>query len=368
MKRLYHYAIALAFLVSCQPKTEQEETGNRSKFEPADGEVILFVGQELDAIGGLEDYNNGYFDHFTIPAGFTMYTNLYPGDTMFGYVNKGLDGMKFEANWGDSSSHMQRQIDDPDFKNSALAIGLSLVNHETKVAYGEHDSLIVEMGDWIKGLGNRPVFLRIGYEFDGPWNHYDSVDYKRAFRRIHDLMDSMQVENVAYIWQSMGWGTSEDSLMNYYPGDGYVDWCAFSYFDVHAEFLQNVVEPMINIAKARDLPIFIAESTPMVGLKGPSESTPMSMAVPEEAEGAWDEWFVPFFKLIDKHPETIKAISYINANWKAHRMWQNNTPFASIDARIQLSPTISEKWKSETGKARYLKSRQGLFEYLWQGK
>jgi len=30
-----------------------------AKFEPKDG-VLLFVGQELEAIRGLEDYNDGY--------------------------------------------------------------------------------------------------------------------------------------------------------------------------------------------------------------------------------------------------------------------------------------------------------------------
>jgi hypothetical protein len=37
----------------------------------------------------------------------------------------------------------------------------------------------------------------------------------------------MDVKNVAYIWQSTGWVTSLDLLEYWYPGDEYVDWCAY---------------------------------------------------------------------------------------------------------------------------------------------
>ena len=45
-----------------------------AKFEPADGKVILFAGQELEAIGGTENYRDGYFDHYPAPGGFVQYT------------------------------------------------------------------------------------------------------------------------------------------------------------------------------------------------------------------------------------------------------------------------------------------------------
>ena len=67
----------------------------------------------------------------------------------------------------------------------ALAIGLQFVDHEEKVASGEHDSYIDRLGDFLLELGERPFFLRIAYEFDGDtWNHYD----RESFEGLYDLL------------------------------------------------------------------------------------------------------------------------------------------------------------------------------------
>ena len=119
-----------------------------AKFEPQGDRVLLFVGQEMEAIGGLAaPYNDGYLDHFKTPAGFTMYTNLSVGDTSFGYVLKGLDGIFSPDDWGDEKSYMALQLGDNDFENMALAIGLWMVNHEAEVAQGKMDGLIRRFGD-----------------------------------------------------------------------------------------------------------------------------------------------------------------------------------------------------------------------------
>ena len=202
-----------------------------AKFEPEGNQCLVFVGQELEAIGGLEEWSDGYLDHFDRPAGFTMYSSMSPGDTMFGHVQTGLDGIWSTDNWGDGPSNMSLQLASPNFENMALAIGLWMVNQEDKVANGEHDHLIERLGEFCKELGRRPVFLRIGYEFDGhSWNHYDRDNYVKAYRRIKDKLDAMGVENVAYVWQSTGWVTPIDLLDEWYPGDEYVDWCAYSFF------------------------------------------------------------------------------------------------------------------------------------------
>ncbi|MEO8404931.1 MAG: hypothetical protein ABI480_10055 [Chitinophagaceae bacterium] len=60
------------FLVSCNNNKADEtviaDNIRIEKFEPADGKVILFVGQELEAIGGMDKYNDGYFDYFPAAA------------------------------------------------------------------------------------------------------------------------------------------------------------------------------------------------------------------------------------------------------------------------------------------------------------
>ncbi len=171
----HQYAISLAILFvsySCasqntiMPNSNNKTESIKAKFEPRDGECLFFIGQDMRAIGGLENYSDGYCDHFEVPVGITLYTGFAKGTASYGYIQKGNDGIKTIANWGAEDSCVQCYIDDTDFKHSMIAIGLSLVGNEKKVAKGQHDDLIRELGEWIKGI-ERPVFLRIGYEFDG---------------------------------------------------------------------------------------------------------------------------------------------------------------------------------------------------------
>lgn len=344
---------------------EQVPTKKLAKFEPPDGKCIVFAGQSLEAIGGLEEYNNGYYDHFTTPGGFTMYTTFMPGFNEFGFIYKGLDGISSTDNWGDGNSNMSLQLADEDFKHSALAIGLKLVDHEDKVADGTHDSLVIAFANWLKGLGKRPVYLRIGYEFGGEWNNYDRVNYLKAYKRIKDICDSMQVNNVAYVWQSHGWGMSQEELEAWYPGDDYVDWCSYSFFNRFEEV------QMIDFARKKGKPVFIAEASPTISTAtakqdGTTKDTDLSN--PEQAQEAWEKWFVPFFKTIRANLDIIKAINYINTDWKYYPMWKDNPTFKGIDARLQLSPEISKKWKEEIADPIFLNASPELFDILWQEK
>lgn len=368
------YSLGLIALQACAPaaqneEKQQEETSaeqqmtDRAKFEPADGKCILFVGQELAAIGGLEEFNDGYLDHFERPGGFTMYTKIRPGDEEFGFTYEGLAGVFSTDDWGDGPSNMSRQIADEDFEQMALAIGLELVNHEAKVADGTHDSLVIALGQWIKSLGQRPVFLRIGYEFGGAWNHYDREQYIAAFQRIHQLYDSLGVENVAYVWQSHGWGMDQSALESWYPGDEYVDWCGYSFFSRFDE-----VE-MIEFARKKGKPVFIAEatatiSTETVKTNGKTKETILSK--PEQAEEAWEKWFLPFFKTIEDNEDVVKAVSYINCHWKANRMWFENPTFQGVDARLQTSKMITARWKEKVADPRYIRASPELYSILWR--
>ncbi|MFK7904390.1 MAG: hypothetical protein AB8B69_04655, partial [Chitinophagales bacterium] len=114
MKNLLFICTILAFF-SCQNNkpeksrvmeeaTDQTRAKPLAKFEPADGKCILFVGQEMESIGGLEKWNDGYLDHFDRPGGFTMYTKIRPGDEEFGFTYSGLAGINTTDDWGDSPS------------------------------------------------------------------------------------------------------------------------------------------------------------------------------------------------------------------------------------------------------------------------
>lgn len=349
-------------------QTESEEGFALAKFEPKDGEVILFVGQELDAIGGTNVDSNGYFDHFPTPGGFTMYTDIMPGltetfqDHSFTYT--GLNGITSTDNWGDGPNNMSIQLADSNFDNCALAIGLAIIDNEELIADGTHDPYIEELGNFFLSLKNRPVFLRIGFEFRGSWNRYDREAFIGAYKRIKDKLDEQGVENVAYVWQSKGFGNTVEDLEAWYPGDDYVDWCGYSFFSSYKQAI------MIAFAENKGKPVFIAEATPTSTdwENDPEGNTGLTkefiLSNPEQAKMAWNEWFVPFFDAINRNPKTVKAISYINANWKDKPRWKVNNTFKNIDARIQLSEELSALWLEETNKEKYLKASPELFDYL----
>jgi len=123
---------------------------------------------------------------------------------------------------------------------------------------GVYDKNIRKIGEWIK-RANRPVYFRIGYEFDLPQNAYEPELYKKVFRYIVDHFKGQGVFNVAYVWHSAIHPTQTKDMMLWYPGDEYVDWVAISYFNsAQQQAAARVAQ------KARELkkPLMIAEATP----------------------------------------------------------------------------------------------------------
>ena len=354
-------SMGLFFILTCKKEAKQlvvpdltpTYSGRLQKFEPAAGKVILFVGQELESIGGTDKYSNGYYNYFPAAGGFTQYT---------AFNGSGLPGLTTLDDWGDGPENMSIPVTDADFKNSCLAIGLDISNGgDEKTAQGQYDALIQKLGNWIKAFGERPVFLRIGYEFDGfDWNHYKKGFYIPAFRRIHQKFDDMGIKNVAYVWQSRGTGSTRQVMDEFYPGDQYVDWVGYSFF-----IPADVNHPMIQFARDHKKPLFIAESTP-VFLDVNGECKPLDLTKLADAEWAWTDWFTPFFKTVQDNADVVKAIHYINSPWKIRPLWNNNPFFKNIDARITKNDYIKTKWLNETGQSRYLNASDTLFNYLYK--
>lgn len=376
MKNTLISILVLFLMVTCKPMKQQEisatpaENGKRklAKFEPKEG-VLLFVGQELEAVGGLEKYNDGYLNHFDKPAGWTTYTNINPGEYSFYRRQRGLDGLWETHDWGDNDYNAMLQHNDPDYSNMALAIGLQFVNHEKRVADGTHDKYIDKLGDFLISLGNRPVFLRIAYEFDGPWNHYDRKSTIAAYKRIVDMLRARGVNNTAYVWQSAGtMAPDQKHLEKWYPGDDYVDWLGFSFFNGWKK------QKMIEFARSKGKPVFIAEATPTSSdlVWDPKENQgitkEMQLSNPRQAQMAWDEWFLPFFNTINTNLDVVKAAHYINCHWDSHPMWLQNPTFKKIDARLQLSDTISRRWRERTSRAPFILSSEELYDKLYNNK
>lgn len=357
VKLLYLLSLCIALILLSCLKTQQRFIGNRpEKFEPEKGKYLVFIGQDMEAIGGIDGYN-GYCDYFDTPAGITVYTSITSDNN---YNKKDLaksDGIFSMADWGSGHCYADKQIRHPRFRNSVLAIGLSIVDNEKAIYTGQRDSMIIRLGNWIKSLEDRPVFLRIGYEFDGDeWNHYNCEEYILAWRYIVDRFNALSINNIAFVWQSKGGGTTMKEMEKWYPGDEYVNWCGYSYF-------ANPDKEMIHFAKKHKKPVFIAELTPVI--QDGNKYLDSDMKNPESAKMIWDKWFTEFFKTIEENKDVIKAFSYINCDWPSQVMWVNNPVFNKVDSRLQEDEYVSRKWIEKISSDEYLKPTDKLFDILW---
>lgn len=285
-----------------------------AKFAPEDGKKMLVVGQDLGAVGGLINYTNGYLDNIDCPypPGVTSYTNI-----------ASLAGLTTLANWGSGDVRAQAYVNDPAFNNTSIVIGLYMVGSLTNIINGNLDNNIQNLGNWIKEQ-DRPIFLRIGYEFEGPWNSYDPAQFRDAWRYIVTKFDELEIRNVAYVWQSAG--LNYNNIINWYPRDEYVNWVGYSHFDG-----PNPGQSMRNFAIQVNKPIMIAEATPRVDLGDGN------------GQAHWNNWFQPLFNSIYAN-NRIKALAYINVDWDSQPMWAGQ---GWGDSRVQASPFVKTQWEAE---------------------
>ena len=117
------------------------------------------------------------------------------------------------------------------FPGAKMILGMMLPKSNptelAKVSDGTYDASIHKYAADCKNLSGE-IFLRIGFEFDGKWNGYDAENYKTAFRHIVDLFNADGVTNVAFVWCASD--PEIKNMMDWYPGDEYVDWFAFDIF------------------------------------------------------------------------------------------------------------------------------------------
>jgi beta-mannanase len=204
-----------------------------------------------------------------------------------------------------------------------------MVGASEAVVQGTYDANIEKIGLWIK-KAKVPVFLRIGYEFDLPQSAYDPQAYQAAFRYIVDKFRALEVPNVAFVWHSQCSTNFTGSIMDWYPGDDYVDWVGVSIFQTNQ--IPRAME-IRALAKEHGKPFMIAESTPM-GLA---------------LDFSRSDWFSKIFRLIDS--EDVEAFCYINSNWEATPMFKGQN---WGDARLQaMQPKIKELFLEKVAGERY---------------
>lgn len=343
-------------------------SGNRprAKFEPPAGQRLLIVGQELAAIGGFKrPCNDGYSDHFPqVPGGVTTYASL-----------PWLLGLRHKIPLRAGPICAQCILNNPLYQHSALAIGMCMVGEESNVASGKLDRRLAKLADWMREA-KRPVFLRIGYEFDGSWNHYEPETYQSAFRRVVSILRDRGAANAATVWQAATSpvnGNRDHDLGAWYPGDDFVDWVGYSWF-LETPLQYELTERLLEFGLARGKPAMVCEAAPQgydltqltrrnIG-PGPDGAAGENCRVKEAAE-IWAEWFEPFLTFHQNHQDTVRILAYINAHWDRQHMW--GPPYRNGywgDSRLQAHPYIRAQWTGHVSNDGWLHASPELFRKL----
>ncbi|MEV6965124.1 carbohydrate-binding protein [Hamadaea sp. NPDC051192] len=363
---------------------------------PADGKIRFFMGQDSST---LSDYKAVLDADSSLPrpGGVTLYTNIVLPDALagvYGPVDYGSGTVDFPATLGQ-------------YPGAALAVGLYLSDTKTgcynqplRAIAGTGDSDVValtpqyrskvdEILTWFKNTG-REVFLRIGYEFDGPWNCYNAGYYKQAFRYIKSRIDALGATKVATVWQSAAWPidehpdhpewnyvvTAADHFDVWYPGDDVVDWVAMSAFYGStyrayqwacasvATSPRAIQDRVLGFARTHGKPVMIAESSPQGFTTGARTASCIMNKAPVTvtADTIWTTWYADYFGYIAANADVIRAVAYINTWWDAQTMWRCTGAAGSAtcpngywgDSRVQADPTIKSRFFAELRNARYV--------------
>ena len=351
-KKLMHAvrAITVASTLSTLSLTSWAQING--KFTPVDGRTLLILGQDLDSVAGYT--NSGFFPEI---GGFTNYTNVYD-----------FAGLDSDENYGSGTMNMQRGLNT--YPNSALSIGLWMVEDNdgvgidrptglTDLVNGVYDSSLQRFADFCNNNDPRPIFLRIGYEFDGPWNAYDPGRYQNAYRYIYNFLQNRGVTNVAYVWQSAAWGETGTNFDPWYPGDQYVDYVGLSFFFFDQNFNADELQALLDFARNKNKPIQMSEVSAQYyefdqGTFHPFDNpgAPQNIG----GQGIWDQYFrdqlLPFVR---NNNDVVRVVAYINADWQNQPQWR--WPDAGNgfwgDTRIEANSTITTNWQNEIGDSNF---------------
>ncbi|MCK5267877.1 MAG: hypothetical protein KAR07_06910 [Spirochaetes bacterium] len=325
--------------VNTTPDSFYDITYVGAKFVPPAGKTLLILGQ--DKVNIPENVNASG----VIAGGFASYMGV---SSDIGITNDSTQDFPYIQN--------SKWLVDT-YPNTVLQLAMWMVGsaHAFPVDYpqnttnGLYDNNIDTLCNWAKDA-QIPIFLRIGYEFDGLHNKLEPTEYINAYKYIADRIRLTNgVTNIAFVWHSYASTPYNGySVSDWYPGDNYVDWFGLSVFFAHPTFDPNktYMNNFVDLARTHFKPVMIAEACPNGGIFPLNYKT-------------WNEWFVKVFSYI--YEKNIKAYSYINANWDLIPQ------FATAnwgDTRTHQFPLIQNSWLNEINKPRYMKQSASLFGEL----
>ncbi|GEM_PF-1809928 len=288
-----------------------ERGADKAKFEPPHGSAYTGAGQCMESIAAM--------------------IHSLPNDRMPVIIAL-YEGLNAEEYWRNPDILEAHNV----FPGAMLQIGLQLPIHNDNdlaaIGEGGYDRQIEEMADLYRSI-QLPVFLRIGYEFDGEWNGYNPKLYKRAYRRIVDAFRAGGTDNVAFVWNT--YIADNRNMFDWYPdnpdtgerdGDDYVDWFSF-----------NTITPSFDAswfmeqAAARGKPVMIGES---------------SYAI-VKPDYAFETFMGDFMGMLTKRG--IKGFQHINWEWRVYPenaqwlSWANGRYTDDADLVIQYNRHMEDE-------------------------
>lgn len=337
----------------------------------------FIVGQDLDAIRGYLGS-----DCCPEPDALTAYIGLYELlNAGSNYGGLGIDAtgapVTSEQGWGSGPVSAWRTATEFGIDDIALGVYISENYHPgalRALLAGDYDGQLRQLSAFLSRVDGT-AYLRIGYEFDGAWNHGldDPALFIEVWRYIVDFLRAAGVGNAEFVWQA---GTSvidelldaqREDVRDWYPGDAYVDWLALSWFQhpdqrqtatprvAHAS-LRELADEMLAFARERHKPVMIAESTPQVFdlarltrrntnalFDGPAGDGLSSVT----ADEIWQSWYAPLFSYIEDNRDIVRGLAYINVNWDGQPMWgppyDGNDSYWG-DSRLEANPDVAARF------------------------
>jgi hypothetical protein len=260
-----------------------------------------------------------------------------------------LRGLDRPVDYGSGIEYANGIMDSlfPD-QHVGLQIGLWLngTRGVRDILSGVLDENVDKLVEYLATTKATKVFLRVGYEFDNPSFGYsdDPAAYKAAFQHLvrQCRQRPLCYGKVEFVWHSWAAGR-HGTLLDFYPGDDFVDWVGVSIFNqffpwaVGLGELADVIE-VLEFAQEHDKPSMIAESTPFGGIE-------LDPALTEDYNTGynltdpWDRWFQPTLDLIEEYD--IGMWSYINCDWELQPMW-HNVGFG--ETSLSTNKNVMKKW------------------------
>lgn len=311
--------LLVIFLLSCCNIYSQ----NLSKFEPPDGRVLHGLGHYAGFYYTDQEYWDLVSEYQTaagkIPAIYSVYTFIDP------YLNS-IDHTDFQ-DIVNNHNYPYILLIGLSYHDSTLITEATVNLHIEDILNGDLDNQIIALAQKISAL-NSPVFLRPGFEFGesnaGIHNDRDMTaqKFKDIWIHIYQIFIEQNVTNVAWVWNTVN--PHMFNYMDWYPGDGYVDWWGINYF-TKSQITNS--DGFLDSAVDHNRPIMICESNPIQ-----NNGTTSSLS--------WNEFFVPYFNKIKSYPD-LKAFVYIHNPWDMQ-------PFLDWpDSRINSNSTIQNNYSAE---------------------